>query len=254
MAVETAPEQPASTGLRRVARAILWPLRRFFDPRFSGIHNAVQDIRRLLITDMEAANETTTLTGRTLDRLVAQNEELLARLDGAAGPSQERSGDASQESFAAAYAFRALSAIPAGGSVVAVGASGSAVDRSLAALGYDVTTEHALGGAHHEGEFDAVLYLSMTIDAERLRLLRHLTKADGTLVLSAAVGPRPLTEARSVYDQEALDDLLEGWQLQDVTFIQRRGSTSWSPVDGPIADLSPTAETAAMVTATKRPL
>jgi hypothetical protein len=202
------------------------------------------DVRRLQITDMEAANETTTLTGRTLDRLVAQNEELLARLD----------GGASQPSFAAAYAFRVLSAVPAGSSVVVVGATDSAVDRSLAALGYDVTTEHGLRTAHHEGEFDAVLYLSMTIDAEQLQLLRHLTKADGTLVLSAAVGPRPLTEARSVYDQEALDDLLEGWQLEDVTLIQRRDSTSWSRIDGPIADLSPTGETVAMVTATKRPL
>jgi hypothetical protein len=202
------------------------------------------DLRRLQITDMEAANETTTLTGRTLDRLVAQNDELLARLDGGAG----------QPSFAAAYAFRALSAVPEGSSVVVVGATDSAVDRSLAALGYDVTTEHGLRTAHHEGEFDAALYLSRTIDSDQLRLLRHLTKAGGTLVLSAAVGPRPLTEARPVFDQDALDDLLEGWQLEDVTLIQRRDSTSWSRIDGPIADLSPTGETVAMVTATKRPL
>ena len=53
MTAETAPAQPPAGGLRRVVRTILWPLRRFFDPRFTGIYNTVQDVRRLLVTDME---------------------------------------------------------------------------------------------------------------------------------------------------------------------------------------------------------
>src|ERR671925_1754042 len=52
VSAETAPAQPQRGLARRVARAILWPLRRFFDPRFAGVYDAVQDIKRLLITDM----------------------------------------------------------------------------------------------------------------------------------------------------------------------------------------------------------
>lgn len=212
----------------------------------------MQEVRRLLVTDMEAANETATLTGRTLDRLVAQNEELLARLDGVNGPSRAAS-EPSHEPFAAAYAFRAVSAVPPGGSIAAVGAN-SPLDRSLAALGYDVTNELGLRTSHHEGEFDAVVCLSPTVDVEQLRRLRNLTKAVGLLVLGAAVGPRPVTEARRVYDQEGLDVLLEGWEPQDVTLIQRREGSSWTRIEGRIADLDPTVDTVAMVTAAKRPL
>jgi hypothetical protein len=244
---ETAPAQPPGGALRRLARAVLWPLRRFFDPRFGGVHDAVQDVRRLLITDLEAANETTTLTGRMLDRVVAQNEEVLARLGG----PREDSVDAGHELLASAYAFRALAAVAAGGSIAAVDATSSSV-RALDALGYDVTTEHGLRTAHHEGEFDAVLCLSTAVDEERLRLLGHLTKARGLLILSAPVGPRPVTETGHVYDQAGLERLLEDWELMDVTLVQRREPTSWSSVDGPIADLDPAVETMALVTATKR--
>jgi SAM-dependent methyltransferase len=244
---ETAPAQPRGGVLRRVARAVLWPLRRFFDPRFTGVHDAVQDVRRLLITDLEAANETTTLTGRMLDRLVAQNEEVLARLGG----PHENSIDAGYERLASAYAFRALAAVPAGGSIAAVGATSSSV-RALGALGYDVTTEHGLRTAHREGKFDAVLWLSTSIDEERLRLLGHLTKDGGILILSAAVGPRPVTETGRVYDQAGLDELLEGWEPADVTLVQRREPSSWTNTAGRIADLDLTVETVAMVTATKR--
>ena len=229
MAAETAPAQPPAGGLRRVARTILWPVRRFFDPRFTGVHNALVDLRRLMITDMEAANETATLTGRTLDRLVAQNDALLARLDppGSIGPARE--------SLAAAYAFRALANLPEGASVAVVGSSDRAVVQCLEALGYDVTTEQTLRSAHHEGKFAAVVFLAAIEDADRRKRLRHLTERGGVLVL-AAPGDASLT------------DLLEGWERRDVTLIQRRTGDSWAKVD----DLDPQAESVALVTATKR--
>lgn len=199
------------------------------------------------MTDLEATNETTTLTGRTLDRVIAQNEELLARLGG----PREDSIDAGYGPFAPAYAFRALAAVPAGGSIAAVGATSSSV-RAFEALGYDVTTEHGLRTAHHEGSFDAVLYLATRIDTERLKLLGWLTKDGGLLVLGAAVGPRSVSETGRVYDQAGLDELLEGWKPVDVTLVRRREPGSWTSIEGPIADLDPTAETVAMVTATKR--
>lgn len=246
MAAETAPAQPPRSGLRRVVRAVLWPLRRFFDPRFTGVYSAVQEVKRLLITDMESANETATLTGRTLDRVVAQNELLLARLD-----TPETIVDGEYESFAAAYAFRALSAAPARASVAVVG-SGSA-GRSLAALGYDVTNELGLRTSHHEGEFDVVVCLSLTANAELRRRLHHLTKDRGLLVLGATVGPVPVEGTQHVYDQAGLDELLEDWEPTDVTLVRRREAASWVPVDGRIGDLDGSNETVALVTATKRP-
>ena len=53
---------------RSVAKKLLWPARRFFDPRFIGIHTAVQEVKSLLAADVEAANEFATYTGRTLER------------------------------------------------------------------------------------------------------------------------------------------------------------------------------------------
>ena len=74
MTAVEAPAQSPKGILRSVARAILWPVRRFFDPRFTGVHEAVQDVKRVVIADMDAANEASVLTGRTLDTLLAQNE------------------------------------------------------------------------------------------------------------------------------------------------------------------------------------
>ena len=231
MAAENAPAQPPAGGLRRVARTILWPLRRFFDPRFVGVHNALVELKRMVITDMEAANETATLTGRTLDRLVAQNDALLARLDPPAslGPGPE--------SVAAAYAFRALAALPEGASVAVVGANEPSVAQSLGALGYDVTTEQTLRTAHQDGKFAAIVCLTVVESSDRRKRLRHLTESGGLLVLAAAD-----------YDEAGLDELLEGWERKDMVLVERRAGAAWAPVD----QLDPQAESVALVTATKR--
>jgi SAM-dependent methyltransferase len=79
----TAVEAPARSPkgiVRSVARAILWPVRRFFDPRFTGVYEAVQDVKRVVIADMDAANEASVFNGRALDTLRAQNEATLALL------------------------------------------------------------------------------------------------------------------------------------------------------------------------------
>jgi hypothetical protein len=199
---ETAPAQPPAGGLRRVARTVLWPLRRFFDPRFVGVHNALVELKRLLITDMEAANETATLTGRTLDRLLAQNEQILERLR--AGEAD--GGATAWESAAIAYAFRALGAVPPGSSIAVVGAHETWVPAALESLGYDVTTDHGLRSAHREGDFDAVLVLAAPDLEERLRTLRRVTKRNGLLVLAVEEPHRG-----------RLDEILRGDERTDVT-------------------------------------
>src|SRR5262245_35904544 len=83
---ETDGSQPVSGGPRRIAKGLLWPARRFFDPSFVGIHEAMQDVQRLVEADMNAANEIATFTGRTLDqileRLEQQGRELAALRSG----------------------------------------------------------------------------------------------------------------------------------------------------------------------------
>jgi Caenorhabditis protein of unknown function, DUF268 len=55
-------------GLKAIARVILWPISRFFDPRFAGIAAAVQ-------ADVMATTEATELLGRSLDELQARLDE-----------------------------------------------------------------------------------------------------------------------------------------------------------------------------------
>ena len=189
MDAETAHARPPARGMRRVVRTILWPVRRFFDPRFEGIHAAAVDARRLMLTDLEAANETATLTGRSLDRLLAQSDAILERL----GAGDGRGGTTNH--VALAYALRALGAVEPGASVAVVGADETWVPAALESLGYDVTTDHGLRTAHHEGEFDAVLLFAARDIEERVRSLRHLTKTGGLLVLAVDEAHRARVEA-----------------------------------------------------------
>jgi 2-polyprenyl-3-methyl-5-hydroxy-6-metoxy-1,4-benzoquinol methylase len=46
-----------------------------------GVHAAVSDVKRVVVADMDAANEASVLTGRTLDTLLARSETVLARIE-----------------------------------------------------------------------------------------------------------------------------------------------------------------------------
>jgi 2-polyprenyl-3-methyl-5-hydroxy-6-metoxy-1,4-benzoquinol methylase len=338
-AVEAPSREPKSL-LRSVARAILWPVRRFFDPRFTGIHEAVNDVKRVVIADMDATNEASVLTGRTLDTLLAHVEPVhrrvevldqrvealhnrflfdpeadhalvdldddLARIlnyasshDGFA--SQARlwfnppvlvgysSGEVgvrwvNERVAEVPYAFRALSRVAEGGRILDVGATESTVCLSLATLGFEVTAIDPRPNplAHErlqtvvaqieewedETGFDAVLCLSTIehlgtgeyeqagaerrVDLDAMKNMHHLTKPDGVLVLTTSVGAASSNEGHRVYDREGLDELLAGWEVEDLTLVQRKDATSWRTIDEEIADLDPETETVAMVTATKK--
>jgi SAM-dependent methyltransferase len=320
---EGAPAQSLNSGLRSVARTILWPLRRFFDPRFVGVHDAVQDLRRIMIAD----NEASILTGRKLDTLLEHIEGVRRRLafDPEAAHSLTELDQliapilnyaVSHEGFAAQanlwfnppvlvgydscevgirwvnerivevpYAFRAFASVPLGSAVLDVGAAESTVCLSLATLGYDVTAIDPRPNplAHDrlrvivgrlededwdkETTFDAVLCLSTIehvgsgeygehqmsrrLDLEAMKRIHDLTKPAGILVLTTSVGPVPAVEPHRVYDQEGLEELLRGWDVEEPTLVQRRDATTWLTIDEPISDLDPDAETVAMVTARK---
>ena len=84
-----------------------------------------------------------------------------------------------------------------------------------------------------------------------MKRMHELTRPGGVLVLTTAVGGASSNESHRIYDREGLDELLAGWEVEDITLVQRRDATSWMTVDEPIADLDPETETVAMVTATK---
>ena len=86
-----------------------------------------------------------------------------------------------------------------------------------------------------------------------MRRMHELTRPGGLLVLTAPVGKASADDFRRVYDRQGLDELLEGWDVEDLTLIQRRDATTWVRIDDPIESLPPEAETVAMVTATKEP-
>jgi hypothetical protein len=335
---------------RAVAKKLLWPARRFFDPRFVGIHQAIDDVKRIVAADANASNEAATFTGRSLDTIQADIDEQ-ARFLRAQVEEQTRSLAAVQtqvddlhrrftfdagsphsieeinghiarllnyagghEGFAAQahlwfnppllvgyepqkvalrwvnervvevpWAFRALCRVEPDAAVLDVGATESSVCLSLATLGYDVTAidprpnplsherlRTVVGRIEdwdHDATFDAVLCLSTIehigtdayeqeatdrrVDLEAMKRIRDLTRPEGVLVLTTAVGRASINELGRVYDRAGLDELLEGWDIAEFTLVQRQDATTWTTIDEPIEDLEPDAETVAMVTATR---
>ena len=113
--------------MRRVARSALWPLRRFFDPRFSGIaaqiaaeardtrahigaliadrhvqaadqhaelRDLLADVRRLVVSEMDATLEASALVGEALrDLTAAPSEEMPERAARASSAYSHREGN-----------------------------------------------------------------------------------------------------------------------------------------------------------------
>jgi len=341
-------ESPSGRSLngsaRSVAKKLLWPARRFFDPRFIGIHQGIEDVKRILTADANASNEAATFTGRSLDTILNQVEEQARSLEEVHVQVQEQARSleelnrrvafdpdsphsvgeidentarvlnyaASHEGFAAQsnlwfnppllvsyepqkvelqwvnervaevpYAFRALWRVEPNAAVLDVGATESSFCLSLATLGYNVTAidprpnplSHerlrTVVGVIEEWDpdttFDAVVCLSTIehlgtgaygqeaserrVDVEAMRRMRDLTRPNGLLVMTTAVGRASVGESGRVYDRAGLDELLEGWDVADLTLVQRRDATTWTMIDEPIENLEPEAETVAMVTA-----
>jgi hypothetical protein len=331
---------PASNGgARALGRKLLWPAKRFFDPRFVGLHEALADVKRILVAETNAANEAAMFTGRALDKIHAELDEQRRSLEvvsdrlGAVERYVDFDPDAphpigeidqgmtallnyaaSHEGYAAQanmwfnppvlvgyaphevelrwvnervaevpYAFRALSRIEPNAKVLDVGATESSLCLSLATLGYDVTAidprpnplSHerlrtvvgAIENWEEDVTFDAVICLSTIehigtggygqetaddrTDLAAMKRMRELTRPGGLLVLTTSVGQAGLNDSGRVYDRQGLDELLEGWETQDLTLVQRKDATTWVTTDEPIEDLAPDAETVAMVSATK---
>ena len=299
--------------LRRIARALLWPLRRFFDPRFAGIGAAVE-------ANVRATLESTELLGRRLDdvhnlvestraeaekasgayfeRLVSgkpadlddkaaallQHESSSAGLAAQSGlwfnppvsieyhPGGVALGTANERAAEVPYVFRGLAGLEPGARILDVGATESIVAFSLASLGYEVTAidprPYGLDHPHlqtvvgtiesweHNEQFDAVVCLSTIehvglaaygvgagddgADRAAMRRMRELTVPGGRLLLTTRYGKAAVGEHERTYDRSGLEALLEGWDVQDLTFVRRTGKSTWElsePQEEPGAEL-----------------
>jgi 2-polyprenyl-3-methyl-5-hydroxy-6-metoxy-1,4-benzoquinol methylase len=316
--------------LKRVGRVLLWPLRRFFDPRFQGIAAAVNQVA--------ASNaESTAILGRSLaevqaatDRIqelqvtLAETRELAERASGvyferlATGSPEDLDASVahllnyaeSHRGFAAQrqlwfnpplslayeprgvklvdvnermaevpHTYRALARLAPGARVLDVGATESTVALSLACLGYEVTAidirpyplAHprlrtvvaAIEEWSDPAVFDGVVCLS-TIEhiglpaygAERksgadraaMRRIHELTAPGGLLVLTTRFGGAREDDFERTYDRAALEELLDGWTIDELRIVKRENATTWMVTD---VERAEDVEAVALVSATR---
>ena len=155
------------------------------------------------------------------------------------------------------YVLRAMGQVPAGSSVLGVGATESMLSLSLASLGYEVTAVdprpypfrhpnlRAVANRLDEWEsresFDALFLVfghgdgSEEADLVAMRRVAQLAKSDSVLVLMAPFGRA--SGAERAYDKAGLDQLLEGWSVQDCTIVEQVDRRAWMPsTDGAVDD------------------
>jgi SAM-dependent methyltransferase len=157
------------------------------------------------------------------------------------------------------FVVRALAEVPLGAKVLDVGASESTLCLSLATLGYDVTAvDPRPNPLRHpnlhvverqiedwegeEGAFDATICLSTIehigvgaygqeearrTDLDAMRRMRELTRPGGLLIMTTSYGRSGADEFSRTYDRSDLEELLEGWNVQEMSFLAREDETTW---------------------------
>jgi hypothetical protein len=179
------------------------------------------------------------------------------------------------------YAFRALAQAPPPARVLDVGATENTLAFSLAALGYEVTAldlrayplKHprlrTVVAPVQEWEtdesFDAVLCLSTIehiglgaygepsiagrADLKAMERMRTLTRQGGLLVLTAPFGRASAARHERAYDREALDALLDGWDVEDLTVVRQENSLTWIVEEDSVDDADGETRCVVLVTA-----
>jgi hypothetical protein len=179
------------------------------------------------------------------------------------------------------FVFRALAAVPVGTEILDVGASESTLCLSLATLGYRVTAidprpnplSHpdlrVVVGKIEEwddgGPFPVIVCLSTIehigvaayeqeggetrADLAAMRRLHELTQPGGLLILTTSFGQSRVDEFSRTYDRRGLDELLEGWDVGELTFFARADETTWIPLPSTEPPEESEREVVAMITA-----
>jgi hypothetical protein len=161
------------------------------------------------------------------------------------------------------FVFQALARVPPGAEIVDVGASESTLCLSLATAGYCVTAidprpnplfhpnltvvvgkveewdderafkaticlstiEHLGVGAYEQDDSDE------RADLKAMNRMRELTEVGGLLVLTTSYGPKRVDEFSRTYDRAGLDELLEGWAVEERSLLARQDDTTWVLLD-----------------------
>lgn len=180
------------------------------------------------------------------------------------------------------FVFGAVAGLPARSRILDVGGSESTVGLSLATLGHDVTIvdprahplEHpnlrhaacrldelpqprtpldaavVLSAVEHFGlEHYGLDAIDERLDLAALAKLRELVKPGGLLVLTVPFGVASVDDFQRVYDEDALAELLTGWQVQTSLRAARVHRLTWQ------MDIDPSDEHhgVALVTARRSP-
>ena len=278
--------------LRGIARTLLWPIRRFFDPRFQGVvdridasrdeqrasirlqqetQSEVNQLYSLIRTDMEATSEAVTVIGRSLRDIEASLQVVQPANDRETIPT-------------AAFVFRGLANIARDGTILGVGTNDSSLFMSLATVGYRVTAvcdrpclvSHpnlrvvagTIQGWEGSEAFQATVCLSageriaagaveegpddVRADRDAMHKLRDLTEVGGRLILSTSYRRSREDLSAPSYDRRSLDELLEGWDLDELLILARANETTWIPVDADELERDDR-ELVALVAATRLP-
>jgi len=177
------------------------------------------------------------------------------------------------------YVFRGLAGIAPGTHVLDVGATESTVALSLASLGYEVTALdprpyplthprlRTVVGTLEDWDadvtFDAVVCLSTIehiglaaygvepgkdgADLAAMKKMGELAAPGARLLLTTRYGPAAVDDFQRTYDRAGLEALLEGWDVQDLTFVRRIDASTWEVSEPTEEDV----ELVAMVTAVR---
>jgi hypothetical protein len=129
------------------------------------------------------------------------------------------------------FAFRSLASVDPPARILISGVGNSALDRSLEAIGYEVTylgegAQELSGGKR----FDAILSGSGGARVDSLAGFAESLKEDGLLVLAVPFSAKPRRGSAVVHDRASLSALLQGWRVTARTVVARRAG-GWAPIE-----------------------
>lgn len=156
------------------------------------------------------------------------------------------------------FVFRQLAGLPVGSRILDVGSTESTVSLSLASLGYEVTAvdprpyplshpqlttfQGPIAEFRGDQPFDVVILLSSIEhfgvgayalteeddgDLQAMERVRELTRPGARLILTTPYGDAATTPLERTYGVERLAQLLEGWKVEEQSYLTRETPTVW---------------------------
>lgn len=248
-----------STWLKRIARFFLYPLLRYFEPRFEGVISRLDKLQQRMdeFEERVAADvQTSAELLLTFSRLIPTGTSASFDLP-ATGLHTEPVHREAEAAVEIPYALAALALLPRDAVVCEAGYTSTSLAIPLASLGMQVLTLNpaALGLRHPrvthipkrlerwagpDRKIDGIFCISSLehlgmsegqeskdLDLRTLGLFRSWLSPGGTLVLTVPYGTPAVNRHYRIYDAEHLDRLLTGWEILDQEIFLRSGDGYW---------------------------